>query len=478
MKSVFISHSSSDKELVEAVVDALERDGISVWVAPRDIPAGSNYGASIVKGIRECSVLLLIFSKDSNKSTAVFREVQKAYEEKKEIIPLRVDDVSISDDLGFYLSGLHWLDVARNQMGFDNLSKEIKQVLQSPVEEIHETLPHTTKSELSIKFPFRKNRNKVLIATGFAFFSLLTMVFVIIMLRPPPIPEPPLIPDEDAAQVIEFPPQAEQATDVAHEAELQQLSWKEIFEKAQEYAEVSSGNILQFEVWQYSVSEDEITWAVAIDEVFLGGTINRLFTIADNGIIKDYSEQLVFWEVQLPDTLLAWNESLEVVIEHPDISRTRITHIIMRKWGHENYRYLPLLNVQARGIFFGEKVSWHFDFDRQSGELLDLWVNKITLDDLLLGGDLTADAPSFIIPDSNTRLIAQSELFDISIHNLRIARNEIYARHGMRFSSRELQEHFNAMYWYVPRLELGITPILSYIEQRNVATLRAEEVSR
>ena len=53
MKSVFVSHSSKDKAVAGMIVESLENEGISAWIAPRDIPGGSDYGASIMKGLRE-----------------------------------------------------------------------------------------------------------------------------------------------------------------------------------------------------------------------------------------------------------------------------------------------------------------------------------------------------------------------------------------------------------------------------------------
>lgn len=126
MKDVFISHSTKNKAVADSVVDALDASGISCWIAPRDIAPGSNYGAEITRAIRECPVVVLLFSDDSNSSDAVFREIQKAFEEKKRIVPLRIQDVPVSDDLSFYLSGLQWLDAEPRGKGFDGLVESIQ----------------------------------------------------------------------------------------------------------------------------------------------------------------------------------------------------------------------------------------------------------------------------------------------------------------------------------------------------------------
>ena len=55
----------------------------------------------------------------------------------------------------------------------------------------------------------------------------------------------------------------------------------------------------------------------------------------------------------------------------------------------------------------------------------------------------------YIIPDSNKRYLTESDLQGLSEWELKLARNEIYARHGRRFKDPALQEYFDAQSWYV-----------------------------
>jgi len=132
VSEVFIGHSSKDKLVADAIVKALECEGISCWIAPRDVLAGTNYGAEIIKGIRNCSILVLVFSENSNTSTAIFREVQKAFAEQKIIIPLRIQNVPVSDDLDFYISGLHWLDANPRDHNYSDLIRVVRRLLNPP----------------------------------------------------------------------------------------------------------------------------------------------------------------------------------------------------------------------------------------------------------------------------------------------------------------------------------------------------------
>ena len=54
----------------------------------------------------------------------------------------------------------------------------------------------------------------------------------------------------------------------------------------------------------------------------------------------------------------------------------------------------------------------------------------------------------YIIADSDKRKLTESDLEDLSPRELTYARNEIYARHGRKFQSDELQEYFDSKDWY------------------------------
>lgn len=54
----------------------------------------------------------------------------------------------------------------------------------------------------------------------------------------------------------------------------------------------------------------------------------------------------------------------------------------------------------------------------------------------------------YVIPDSNTRLLTDADVSGLSKEQLRLARNEIMARHGRRFNDTSLQEYFDSKSWY------------------------------
>jgi hypothetical protein len=73
------------------------------------------------------------------------------------------------------------------------------------------------------------------------------------------------------------------------------------------------------------------------------------------------------------------------------------------------------------------------------------------------------------------QLLTEKMLHGLGLHELRLLRNEVYARHGRTFGAAWLQQHFSFQTWYTP-VEEGQQPSeLSAIEKQNVETIVAYE---
>src|SRR5271168_3136878 len=107
---VFISHSSTDSKVAMAMCEYLESQGISCWIAPRSILPGEEWGDSILRGINNCRIMVLIFSKAANDSGPVRSEVDRAANGRKDIIPFRIENVAPTGAMEFHIGRRHWLE--------------------------------------------------------------------------------------------------------------------------------------------------------------------------------------------------------------------------------------------------------------------------------------------------------------------------------------------------------------------------------
>lgn len=103
---VFISHSTKNKAVADAVCATLEKAAIGCWIAPRDVQFSRPFPGEITRAIKESKAIVLIFSADSNNSPQILRELQLAADARLHIIQFRIEDVAPNDDLQFYLSSL------------------------------------------------------------------------------------------------------------------------------------------------------------------------------------------------------------------------------------------------------------------------------------------------------------------------------------------------------------------------------------
>lgn len=78
------------------------------------------------------------------------------------------------------------------------------------------------------------------------------------------------------------------------------------------------------------------------------------------------------------------------------------------------------------------------------------------------------------LPASDNRFLTEADLVGMNASTLRIARNEIFARHGYAFNSSELSRHFSQYGWYNPYTK---NVSLSRVEQQNVSFIKTYETS-
>ena len=89
-----------------------------------------------------------------------------------------------------------------------------------------------------------------------------------------------------------------------------------------------------------------------------------------------------------------------------------------------------------------------------------------------------SDESEYIFPESSTRALTRAEVEGHTKEELRLARNEIFARHGMIFGVDDLHEYFSAKSWYnptVPGDEFYDRVEMSMIEEANIVLIQEVE---
>lgn len=134
MHDVFISYSSKDAETAETVRSILDKNGIVCWMAPRNIPGGSNYTKEIPAAIRGCQVFVLVLSENAQNSHWVLKELDLAVNFGKVILPFMLEDCQLNDEFNFLLTGAQRYEVyLKKAEAMELLIKRIHAVICSNV---------------------------------------------------------------------------------------------------------------------------------------------------------------------------------------------------------------------------------------------------------------------------------------------------------------------------------------------------------
>jgi len=127
MGYAFISYSTKEQSLADAMKKLLEKHGIQTWMVPSDIPAGNKYAQVINQAIKGCSCFILMLSNNSQNSVWVAKETERAVNYRKPIIPIQIEDVVLNDEFELYIS----TDQVVAINNINENSDKIKQVLLS-----------------------------------------------------------------------------------------------------------------------------------------------------------------------------------------------------------------------------------------------------------------------------------------------------------------------------------------------------------
>lgn len=81
---------------------------------------------------------------------------------------------------------------------------------------------------------------------------------------------------------------------------------------------------------------------------------------------------------------------------------------------------------------------------------------------------------SSIYPQASDRLLTSDDVSNLTGWELKIMRNEIFARHGYIFKKEEMRNYFMYEKWYVPRYE-NVDDMLSDVEKKNIELIKRYE---
>lgn len=130
---------------------------------------------------------------------------------------------------------------------------------------------------------------------------------------------------------------------------------------------------------------------------------------------------------------------------------------------------------------YGDR-HYSLTFTFQDDGMLVLSENEPYSEDFPLAGDyitdkIAEDSCEFVFPEDNVFSIDAAELEGKTAAECKIARNEIYARHGRRFNDEQLQGYFDMCSWYEGTIEPEnfSDEVLNEVEKSNLQMISEYE---
>ena len=158
---VFISYSTKNKNVADAVVADFEQHGIKCWYAPRDILPGEEWVTAITSALEVSKALVLVFTDESNNSRQVMNEIAVAFNAGITIVPFRLTDEQMSSELEYYLTRVHWLDAVSKPLK-KNITA-LREYIDVIINTENGAVPERPKTEEELEIEKRaKKREKLL----------------------------------------------------------------------------------------------------------------------------------------------------------------------------------------------------------------------------------------------------------------------------------------------------------------------------
>ena len=127
MGYVFISYSTKNQASADGLNSFLNENGIDTWMAPYDIPVGFKYAQVITEAIQDCDCLVLLLTEAAQRSNWIPREIERAVNYGKRILPIMLEPVELTGDFQLYISVNHSIIVGK----IDPASAEMQKIVSS-----------------------------------------------------------------------------------------------------------------------------------------------------------------------------------------------------------------------------------------------------------------------------------------------------------------------------------------------------------
>jgi len=166
---IFISYRSTENDKALFIRHLCEANGIQCWKAPEDIRPGKDYCESIPEAIGNCSTLVVVLTKEAQKSDNILSEIIDAQNKKKRVIPLLMDNTPLNQKFNFAL----------NHTQFITVNDQSKTAYEALIRELWAIENITPRKDIIMPlYPMHSNRKAITIVIAAALLIIIALTAV------------------------------------------------------------------------------------------------------------------------------------------------------------------------------------------------------------------------------------------------------------------------------------------------------------
>ncbi len=193
------------------------------------------------------------------------------------------------------------------------------------------------------------------------------------------------------------------------------------------------------------------------DEDYLG-TNSYLFLVYKAQVRNYYSNDEesynelndVYWYIRYEDLMSGSDGATKVDVTNYSTPNNRFTvdsGVESGWWNTKTWSYYGYKTLDA---LYKNVVTANMDSYNHEDNVTEAGSRESTREKIL---KTEAFDNGYVLSDSSTKRLSRKDLTGLSAEDCKIARNEIYARHGRKFNDESLQSYFDSCSWYEGTIE-------------------------
>lgn len=130
--------------------------------------------------------------------------------------------------------------------------------------------------------------------------------------------------------------------------------------------------------------------------------------------------------------------------------------------------------VIAYHVILDHRMQKNYEDSNQIGVADVVQTEKVDItqsSDIARGAEGELFYADYLLPESSTSYLSKSDLQGLTKTQLEIARNEIYARHGLLFADAYLATYFESCKWYHGSVTAVTSDMLNEYEKANISLI-------